>query len=241
MEQTTQSRSRNEGLAGVSLFEGIRMSESIGNLVQAWSKAKLEMGNVVAYDSRNPHYKNRFASLEATLEKINPVFSRHGISLIQMPLGRELVNLLTHESGEWISCVYIMAPTKDDPQQLGSALTYARRYCAQAIAGISGGEDDDAEINYNRGDSQPKQGQSTSNDFLSDSQPQPSSPRTASPKEVFEKFIGSSNWANEDEYSISLAEQWNNLMSRVNGIKERQELSALLNRHKNNFGGKDEI
>ena len=37
--------------------------------------------NVIEHDSRNPHYKNRFASLEATLTKINPTFAEFGLVL----------------------------------------------------------------------------------------------------------------------------------------------------------------
>jgi hypothetical protein len=50
-----------------------------------------------------------------------------------------------HESGQWISGRYPLKPVKaDDPQAMGSAMTYARRYTLAAILGIVT-EDDDAE------------------------------------------------------------------------------------------------
>ena len=49
---------------------------------------------------------------------------------------------LIHTSGEWISAVWLL-PSDATPQQMGSALTYGRRYTATALLGIAPDEDDD--------------------------------------------------------------------------------------------------
>ena len=51
--------------------------------------------------------------------------------------------MLLHSSGEFISEVVTTRSQKDDPQGLGSALTYLRRYALAAVVGVTATEDDD--------------------------------------------------------------------------------------------------
>ena len=51
--------------------------------------------------------------------------------------------MLIHSSGEWISETVTVRAMKDDPQGLGSALTYLRRYALAAVVGVTATEDDD--------------------------------------------------------------------------------------------------
>ena len=61
--------------------------------------------------------------------------------------------VLTHASGEFISEKLHIVPTKDDPQGLGSCITYARKYGLSAIAGIAPDDsDDDGEAAMGRSD-----------------------------------------------------------------------------------------
>jgi hypothetical protein len=52
--------------------------------------------------------------------------------------------IIMHESGEWIANEFLLKCAKNDPQGMGSAITYARRYGLQAAAGVPS-EDDDGE------------------------------------------------------------------------------------------------
>lgn len=55
-----------------------------------------------------------------------------------------LKTLLLHESGEWLeSDELTMKPVKNDPQAVGSCITYARRYSLAAFLSLNTGEDDD--------------------------------------------------------------------------------------------------
>ena len=186
--------------------------EGIADLIKAWIAAKEEMGSIVELDCTNPHFGNRFASLEATL--------------IQFPTGSHLVNILVHTSGQQMRCRYAMAPTKRDPQALGSALTYARRYCAQAIAGVSGGQDDDAEASM-RGDNSSNSGDNGGN----------TNDRHLKIEEVAQKFIKSANWKNAKEYGNALEKNWDSLMKGAKNLNERKSLAQLLNDHKSQLGG----
>ena len=188
-------------------------SENCSQLIIAWVHAKMKMGNVIEYDSRNPHYKNRFASLEATLQKINPVFSEFGLALTQWPSKGVLINRLDHISGQWMMSKYELAPVKRDPQAFGSSITYARRYCAQAIAGICGGEDDDAEIT-----------------MTSDSGGSPSA-KVDGPVQTVEDIAAEfTQSVTEENYEEELNNQWDTLMRKCNKMHDRKKLAKLLRR-----------
>lgn len=130
----------------------MNQTETIGALAKSLAKAQGEIENA-SKDSENTFFKNaagkntKYASLAEALTAIRPVFSRHGLSLIQVPCltekGFVLMTRIMHESGEWIEGDYPIEPTKKDPQGFGGAITYARRYSAMAFAGIAP-EDDDA-------------------------------------------------------------------------------------------------
>ena len=113
----------------------------------------------VKKDSVNPHFRNRYASLSTIIETTQPALVECGLAVVQMPSGdNELTTVLLHESGEYISSTYRMTPSKNDPQGLGSAITYQRRYAYGAILNLNIDEDDDGNTgsqNPNSGTSQP--------------------------------------------------------------------------------------
>jgi hypothetical protein len=122
-------------------------SETIGKLAEALSKAQGSMQSAVK-NSENPHFKNKFADLASLWDSVRAPFAANGLSVMQIPyIGEDgrvrLETKLMHSSGEWISSHYPIKPTKDDPQGMGSALTYARRYAFSAMTGAIGEDDDD--------------------------------------------------------------------------------------------------
>lgn len=125
----------------------MNQSESIAKLSAALVKAQAEMSGAVK-DSANPFFKSRYADLEAVIKAIKEPFAKHGLAYTQFPItgdnGIGVTTRLIHESGEWIECGFFLPMTKADPQAAGSAITYARRYALQAMAGIPA-VDDDAE------------------------------------------------------------------------------------------------
>lgn len=94
-----------------------------------------------------------YASLASVMKAIRGPLSKNGLSLIQLPERTtegdvtllRLTTILAHASGQSISNRFEMYPPKNDPQGIGSAMTYMRRYTAMAIVGIAGANDDDAE------------------------------------------------------------------------------------------------
>lgn len=100
------------------------------------------------FDSKNPHFKSKYASLAEVIDTAKPVLAKHGLAVIQLPAFREnighvLCTRIIHSSGQWIEDEMRLNPIKDDPQGLGSALTYARRYSIPGICMIASEDDDD--------------------------------------------------------------------------------------------------
>ena len=122
-------------------------SDSIASIAAALAKAQAELKNP-PYDSKNPHFRNSYASLASVRDTITPVLAAHGIAVLQLlgksDVGVSCETVLTHESGEWISSTIELPASKQDAQGYGSACTYARRYALMAIVNVVGDEDDDA-------------------------------------------------------------------------------------------------
>ena len=129
-------------------------SESIKNLAEALCNAQATMGGAVK-DSANPFFKSSYADLTSVIKAIKQPFTDNGLSYTQFPVTNEhgigVITRLMHTSGEWLEQEYYLPIVKRDPQAAGSAITYARRYALQSIAGIPTA-DDDAEAAMLRGD-----------------------------------------------------------------------------------------
>ena len=123
-------------------------SETIGKLATALAEAR----QLVKHPTRNkvnPHFKNRYADLTAVLDAVVEPFALKGLSIIQMIEGKTLVTTLAHTSGEFIQTAADI-PAHSNAQQLGSAMTYLRRYTEQAIAAIAADDDDDGNAASNK-------------------------------------------------------------------------------------------
>ena len=120
-------------------------SESIGQLAEALAKAQGVIQNAIK-DSSNPFFKSNYADLASVRNVCHGPLSANGLALSQLPENHEgrmvLTTLLMHSSGEWLSGELEMTPVKSDPQGIGSAITYARRYALAAITGVATEDDD---------------------------------------------------------------------------------------------------
>jgi hypothetical protein len=125
----------------------MQSSNTIKELATALAKAQAEMKNPT-FDSTNPHFRNKFASLSAVREAVTPILTKHGLTITQFPKTGEgvagCVSRLMHASGEWIEEECLLPLDKNNAQGAGSCITYARRYSLQGIAGVVAEEDDDA-------------------------------------------------------------------------------------------------
>ncbi len=117
-------------------------SDSISNLAKALVKAQLMMGSAKK-DAANPFFKSKYADLAEVVSVVKEPLLKNGISFLQIVTTEGVETTLVHESGEYISGVTpIVVAKANDPQALGSAITYARRYGLQAMLGIPSADDD---------------------------------------------------------------------------------------------------
>jgi len=120
-------------------------SESIKHLAIAMNKAQAVMSGAKK-SAANPFFKSKYANLEEVIACIKEPFESNGLSFMQFPITEDdragVETIVMHESGEWISGSFMLKCSKLDPQGMASAITYARRYGIQSIAGIPSEDDD---------------------------------------------------------------------------------------------------
>lgn len=119
-------------------------SESIKNLSAALQLFQLKVEKIKK-DSTNPFFKSKYASLSSIIEAISTPLQEADLSISQFPDQNGLTTILIHnKSGEYFQATYIMPVSKpNDPQAVGSAITYARRYALVSILMLNVDEDDD--------------------------------------------------------------------------------------------------
>ena len=128
----------------------MKLSEKFDEVLPALHKAR-SLFVKVKKDRQNSHLKNKYATLDSVLDAITPALTDNGLMLMQDMIESEAPNRINvettvmHISGQWVKFYAELPIVKNDPQGVGSAFTYARRYAAAAAFGLSQA-DDDAQI-----------------------------------------------------------------------------------------------
>lgn len=117
-------------------------SQTISEITKALVEAQRVITNAVK-DRKNPFYKSDYATLESILDTIREPMASNGLAYVQQLLPDDvLVTTLSHTSGEWFRSYLPLHLVKSDPQGMGSAITYGRRYSIAAMVGITQADDD---------------------------------------------------------------------------------------------------
>lgn len=128
----------------------IERSESINELTKALVKVQGEMP-VVVKDAVNPHFRSRYASLEAVMGAVKGLLAANGCVVMQgggidrsfERLFVTVETVIVHTSGEWVKNTVSMPIAKADPQGVGSGISYGRRYGLSPLLGIVDTDEDD--------------------------------------------------------------------------------------------------
>lgn len=111
------------------------------NLYLKLAEVKREVGKV-SKNSKNPHFKNTYADLNALIDAVEPILLEKGLLMLQpIQNGNVTTIIIDCESSESIESV-IALPVLSDPQKLGSAITYFRRYTLQSLLSLQAEDDD---------------------------------------------------------------------------------------------------
>jgi hypothetical protein len=136
-----------------SSIEEIRLTESaptmhsptMGKLALSLSKAQKKIEGAKK-DSTNPYFKSNYADLASVWNACHEALNENEIAIIQTTDNKEkaiiVYTYLVHSSGEWIKSKLGIVPVKYDPQGIGSAISYGRRYSLAAITGVCPIDDD---------------------------------------------------------------------------------------------------
>ena len=138
----------------------MKKSESIVELAEALSKFQ---GATVNIFKGKAGHGYKYADLAAILDMTRSALAENGLSVIQMPCDAapnwvSVETMIAHKSGQWVEQSYSMPipvnKRNSDAQNLGSAVTYARRYAIAAALGIAQ-TDSDASERINDAPAQP--------------------------------------------------------------------------------------
>ena len=130
----------------------MKFSEQTADLIGALVKAHPKFTAITkSKTAKAGQYSYDYADLHALLRATMPALLANGVTVTQAPDWDDdlsmvmLVTTLWHTSGQWLSTRYPLK-TYDQPQQMGGAITYAKRYCLGALLAVAAeDEDDDAQ------------------------------------------------------------------------------------------------
>ena len=114
------------------------------NIYTKLAAVKKEIG-AISKDSTNPFFKSKYFDINGLLKHVEPLLDKNGLLLLQPIIKGEVFSeIIDVENGDSVTSS-ILLPNIQDPQKLGSAVTYYRRYTLQSLLGLQA-EDDDANV-----------------------------------------------------------------------------------------------
>jgi hypothetical protein len=128
----------------------VKTSETVVKIFQALISFQAEV-KPAEKNGKNPFFSSSYSTLQDVFESIKPGMKLNKLGVIQSPELYEtqegkfikVVSRVIHESGEWIEGE-VSASLKDaNPQTIGSAISYLRRYSLISLFGIASEDDDD--------------------------------------------------------------------------------------------------
>lgn len=120
--------------------------KNIGKIALALSKAQAKIMGA-SKDGNNPHFNSSFATLASVMDAIREPLSENELSLIQPTclVGENLYikTIIMHSSGESLEGIYpVICKDWNNPQAVGSGMSYSRRYSVTAMLCIPQLDDD---------------------------------------------------------------------------------------------------
>ena len=117
------------------------MKTETKNIYQKLFDAKKEIGTLTK-DAKNPFFKSSYLSLNGLLEAVEDVLVKHDLLLLQPIQNNKVCTIIYDTSDAALVESHIELGNITDPQKLGSAITYYRRYTLQSLLGLQAEDDD---------------------------------------------------------------------------------------------------
>jgi hypothetical protein len=128
----------------------VKASEKLDEIAPAWVAALNDLKDITRDNVADTgSYKYRYADLASAAQQARSVLTQHGLAVQQAAHGDQLgsVSITTrawHTSGQWIEADPLTMPAKGGPQDVGSSISYGRRYALMAFLGLATDDDDGA-------------------------------------------------------------------------------------------------
>jgi hypothetical protein len=136
--KTTTKRKPNTTTSNIA-----ELGESTGvKLAKKLFQAKKEI-TPLAESQTNPFYNSKYFDINDLLRHVEPILHNNGLMILQpISNGKITTKIIDVDTGASVRSSIDMPPITD-PQKMGSAITYLRRYTLQSLLGLQA-EDDDA-------------------------------------------------------------------------------------------------
>jgi hypothetical protein len=125
----------------------MKMSEESDEVIPSFVKALSAMDDVTKTKTvKAGPMTYTYADLAQVLDTVRPSLRDNGLAVSQYPSDDGVTTMVFHESGQWLRFPPLdIKPPGANPQQVGSAISYARRYSLLSILGLAT-EDDDGSL-----------------------------------------------------------------------------------------------
>jgi len=110
-------------------------------LLTALSKVKKEVGTLSKTET-NPFFKSKYFDINSLIQQVEPLLEENGLLLLQPIENGKVKSIIYHVDTCEAVWSEIDLPQLNDPQKLGSAITYYRRYTLQSLLGLQAEDDD---------------------------------------------------------------------------------------------------
>lgn len=110
-------------------------------LLTAIANVKKEVGKLSKTET-NPFYNSKYFDINSLIHQLEPLLEKNGLLLLQPIEGGFVRSVIYHLETQQLTASEIKLPEMNDPQKLGSAITYYRRYTLQSLLGLQAEDDD---------------------------------------------------------------------------------------------------
>ena len=110
-------------------------------LLQKIDRVKKKIGKI-SKDSENPFYKSKYTDINSLIEQLEPLLQAEKLVLLQPIRGNEVFSEILDTESENAISSSLSLPELTDPQKLGSAITYFRRYTLTSLLALQSEDDD---------------------------------------------------------------------------------------------------
>ena len=96
----------------------------------------------ISKDSKNPYFKSSYFDINQLITALNPLLKKYKLLLLQPVINNEVHAIIQDVESKDRVLGSIKLPEINDPQKIGGAITYYRRYTLVSLLGLQAEDDD---------------------------------------------------------------------------------------------------